>query len=236
MSKLTETLTFNKWLTGFWEADGSIGVRTHNVDGHAYERLEIELAQKDIAPLQFIKDTLKLTINITMHRYGTGQLQIRSRSNCAYLLSILCQNVVSEERCTKINEVLSTLNLPNIVTQSPSIEWLAGFWHGDGTLSLNPSYRLAVTQNSVSVLEKIRQFVGSGSIAHSHTSNEHIWACNGPTAIRLSEQIAACMPECSKRTVLLDAIESYRVRTYMRKHRLLTKDIAKKMETVKCQS
>ena len=73
MNKLQDAYTFNKWLTGFWEADGSIGVRTHNVDGNAYKRLEIELAQKDIAPLQFIKDTLELTINITMHCARTSR-------------------------------------------------------------------------------------------------------------------------------------------------------------------
>jgi len=230
MSKLTETLIFNRWLTGFWEADGSIGVHTHNVSGHAYERLEINLTQKDTLPLQFIKDTLKLTISITMHSQGTGNLQIRSRSNCTHLLSILCQNVVSEEGCTKINKVLSTLNLPCIVTQPLSIEWLAGFWHGDGTLSLNPSYRLIVTQNSTDVLKKIRQFVGSGNIAHSHTSNERFWACNGPTAVKISEQIADLMPNCGKRTKLVEAIESYRVRTYMNKHRLETKELAKRLE------
>ena len=230
MTKLNQATTFNKWLTGFWEADGSIGIRTHCVNGSMYTRLEVEISQKDVAALQFIKDTLALQINVTHSQSGHNSLQFRSRRDCAHMLSILCQNVVSGEGCTKLNNILSKLNLHTITTQPPSIEWLAGFWQGDGTLSHNSSYRLSVTQNSVNVLEKIKQFTGFGNISHSNTSNEHVWSCNGQHALTMSTQIASLIPECSKRDVLLNAIERYRTRMYMYKHRLLTKSISKQLE------
>lgn len=159
-------------LTGFFEGDGSLSLfnkrKPHQMRPH------LGFSQKDPRILEYIRTLLNLDESIherSIPYVWKGQqrsgvihtLEINRRLHVGLLLNILQKRVVCPQRVAQMNRVLGT----NVVAEHDvTWAWLAGFIDAEGCFSFNRSPFLSVAQKDVRVLQKIRDFTGTGHIGN----------------------------------------------------------------------
>jgi len=205
---------FGQWLTGFWESDGSVYLSA------GYPKVGFYQKERDV--LDYI--SLQLGGRYVPHLSTNGvihQLQVQA-SSCIPLLKLFSEHVVGDYYLKRLNVVLNVVGLSSTVLHLPTIDWLAGFWDGDGSSDSTPG--LTASQRTRDMLDAIEVRFG-GNVRRGVDGMYH-WELYGGGVYELMQEVAARSHCPTKRECLLsnfvgprrqERIE-YMVR-YRREHR-----------------
>lgn len=165
---------FAKWITGFFEGDGSFNLGTS---------LSIEFYQTEIDVIQYISSKI---LHGKIYEHNNNNYSLRYHGRYAIdLLNIISQNIVSIHRTNQINMLLNKLNLNfRCIENNVSIEWLTGFWEAEGSSSSRRM--ITLSQKEEYVMNKIQQEFG-GHV--SKDSNYYRWSICGDDSRILANEI-----------------------------------------------
>jgi len=158
-----------QWLTGFWEGDGSVELFK------GWPRFGFH--QKGAELLEYIRSTYDFSGVVQARGWrldyrgdvlsGVGHsLIVGSKEVGVPLAQLFEERVVSPAR---VEQLMTVLGLDGLDVCEPTWPWLAGFFDAEGSVSLQVSSGsrgvvLSIGQKDIRVLEKIRNFVGRGSL------------------------------------------------------------------------
>jgi len=212
---------FEQWLTGFWEGDGSIGVRSNNYG--RTQIVKVSFGQKDRGVLDYIVDVTGLGVLSPDREWDTWKLDFNG-SRCMPLLEMFSKFVVTEHYCGRLNVALAFLDMPEVLVHAPTLDWFVGFWDAEGSSGLAGSPRgclqVNISQKDRNVLEGIRSLFGFGSFARDHAVTK--WVASSKDAVAVS-QLLLERSHCVEKRARLEALvgrigEGGRVREWMRTH------------------
>jgi len=164
-----------QWLTGFWEGDGSAFIS-------AQGQLTVNFSQMERTILEYV-DSLTEGGRFNAGAHNISMLQFYGLK-CIPLLAIFARHVVSKhsiERLAKLSGALEAL-----ISHTPTIEWLIGFFDAEGWPGRQPS--LAIEQKERGVLDKIVISFG-GSVYLYHQGTSYRWFLSGNEARELAHEI-----------------------------------------------
>jgi len=174
-----------QWLTGFWEGDGSIYL--HQLPFGVFY---VSFYQRNPQVLEFIRELLILPQSLLTGPHRGYALIIGKKSHTLPLLELLASHLVSDSRIIQVRTLTAKLGLSiTIIPQEPTWPWLAGFWDAEGssTVATGTTLVLTVSQKERRVLEKIRDFVGSGTLRSYNDYWQLFWS--GPSARKLAPNL-----------------------------------------------
>jgi len=173
--------TEERWLIGFAEGDGSIGV-------HARGLPFIAFGQKDCSIINYIHQLIKRG-TISKDKYDFYRLTVNGINDCFPLVETYSKQVVSTHTSERLNKLLELYELPQAERHLPTIEWLAGFFDAEGSSSSIPDINIG--QKELQVLEDIKNVFG-GKVFPIHTNNYdgYVWKLYNSTALPLLKQIS----------------------------------------------
>lgn len=151
------------WLTGFSEGDGWLTFYANN-GGFilAYE-------QKERQVLDYIRELLSPWSKGSMFEvnWGCWRLSYASKYFTAGMMKLFSRHVVTPKWCSTLNTKTNNISWP----------WFVGFFDADGHSgliegsNLNKNLFIGVGQKDIEVPERIRAFLGKGSVQSQFDAN-----------------------------------------------------------------
>lgn len=207
-SETTRIISFNQWLGGLMDSDG-----TFSVSKKGYLNCEITLSLREIDSLFKIKS-----------RFG-GSVKIRSKSKFVrwrlhkknllinFLLAINGFVYLKYEKY----ESIMKLYLPDIEIKKINFEnsgaWLSGFFEGDGYINLNSlTYQItiSISQKNKFILEDIQR-IYKGNIFFDKSWNGYKWEIsNKEQLIKIFEYFTLYPLKSKKNADLISAKKFFR--------------------------
>lgn len=173
IKSIENSIKINQWLAGLIDADGSF-----LLSKKGYASLEITVDIRDSICLYKIKQIYGGSIKI---RSGTNSIRYRLHHKIGLLQLIENVNgeIRSSNRMVQLKRICDHYNI-NFIYPKPLIydnNWFAGFFDGDGTVTINKSnlqLAISVSQKNNQILEYFIPLF-SGSIYIDKSTNTFKW-------------------------------------------------------------
>ena len=176
LTKDTPSINWS-WLAGFHQAEGYFSMDKNGlIWGLSQKNPEILLQVKNfisVGSLYSSPNEITITPDGKTHIPNTHQLKTFIFKDTLYLLELLTPYLWSNKK-EQANKLMKACKLDPIERQE-AITWdfITGFWEGDGYLHRAiTSINVCFTQKDTEILETIKQFIGSGSIAKHKDAQE----------------------------------------------------------------
>jgi len=157
-SETTRIISFNQWLAGLMDSDGSFSLSKKN-----YLTCEITLGPRELGSLYKIKTEFGGSIKL---RAKAKAFRWRLHKKSLLLKFLNSLNGFIYLKLDQYNKVMN-LYLPGALVRSESFSfysaWLSGFFEGEGFININSTtyqITLSISQKNKSILEKIKSTYG----------------------------------------------------------------------------
>lgn len=214
VSHLNPDLSFNQWLAGLIDGDGSL-----LVSKAGYTSCEITLSLEDEKTLKLIQDKLGGSIK---YRSGAKAVRYRlhNRTGMISLINRINGEIRHSARMVQLASVCSKLELipltPSILHKSH--HWFAGFFDAEGTVTFSfkgtlikyPQLTISVSNKAYQDLKPFKEILG-GEIYFDQSQNGYFkWSIQSKIAISdvIKNYFAIC-PSRTLKSVRIHLIHSY---------------------------
>jgi ubiquinol-cytochrome c reductase cytochrome b subunit len=207
-SETTRVISFNEWLGGLMDSDGSF-----SLSKLGYLSCEITLGVREVDSLYKIKK--KFGGSVTKRsNVQTFRWRLHNRDLLRPFLESLNGHIyVKSEQYEKIMK----LYLPNTSIKSISLEsseaWLSGFFEGDGYVNINSiqyQISISISQKKLPILDKLRGIYG-GNIHFDKSWNGYTWQIsNKEELIKMFEYFTLYPLKSKKNADLVSAMRFFR--------------------------
>lgn len=163
ISYSTDIYNFAHYLAGLIDADGCISISKKN-----YVSIEITLHQEDVKTLYKLKEFLGF--GLVRKRTAAKAYRIRwnKKENVKKILHLINGKLLTTQKKTIVLRAFQIFDISPITgnTLDPQNAWFAGFFDGEGYLSIRNKYTLtlSVNQKEKNILDLIKNSFGCGNV------------------------------------------------------------------------